>query len=148
MYFTCTFLRSEPFMQGPGQHGGVSNSAIARAGKSLPLPVRCCYWLARQAHACLAFIHVITCTICQFGELYIKAHALIFIAVCVQGSITEPLFAIHTLAQALKSSSLQSSGWRNLQDPAHTSTIRVCNRLSGYSGYSDIRKNLSVRIAV
>ena len=24
---------------------------------------------------------------------------------------------------------------------------RVCNRLSGYSGYSDIRKNLSVRIA-
>ena len=23
----------------------------------------------------------------------------------------------------------------------------VCNRLSGYSGYSDIRKNLSVRIA-
>ena len=38
------------------------------------------------------------------------------IAVCVQGSITEPL-AIHTLAQALKSSSLQSSGWTNLQDP-------------------------------
>ena len=25
---------------------------------------------------------------------------------------------------------------------------RVCNRLSGYSGYSDIRKNLSVRIAI
>ena len=25
---------------------------------------------------------------------------------------------------------------------------RVCNRLSGYSGYSDIRKNLSVRIVV
>ena len=25
---------------------------------------------------------------------------------------------------------------------------RVCNRLSGYSGYSDIHKNLSVRIAV
>ena len=51
-------------------------------------------------------------------EHYIKAHALIFlaIAVCVQGSITEPL-AIHTLAQALKSSSLQSSGWSNLQDP-------------------------------
>ena len=24
---------------------------------------------------------------------------------------------------------------------------RVCNRLSGYSGYSDIRKNLSVRMA-
>ena len=24
---------------------------------------------------------------------------------------------------------------------------RVCNRLSGYSGYSHIRKNLSVRIA-
>ena len=24
---------------------------------------------------------------------------------------------------------------------------RVCNRLSGYSGYSNIRKNLSVRIA-
>ena len=38
-------------------------------------------------------IHVITC-ICQFGEHYIKAHALIFIAVCVRGSITEPL-AIH-----------------------------------------------------
>ena len=31
----------------------------------------------------------------------------------MQGSITEP----HTLAQALKSSSLQSSGWSNLQDP-------------------------------
>ena len=31
----------------------------------------------------------------------------------MQGSITEPL-AIHTLAQALKSSSLQSSGWSNL----------------------------------
>ena len=26
--------------------------------------------------------------------------------------------------------------------------IRVCNRLSGYSGYSDIRKNLSVRIVI
>ena len=38
------------------------------------------------------------------------------IAVCVQGSIAEPL-AMHTLAQALKSSSLQSSGWTNLQDP-------------------------------
>ena len=25
---------------------------------------------------------------------------------------------------------------------------RVCNRLSGYSGYSDIRKNLSVRIVI
>ena len=25
---------------------------------------------------------------------------------------------------------------------------RVCNRLSGYSGYSDIRKNLSVRITI
>ena len=25
---------------------------------------------------------------------------------------------------------------------------RVCNRLSGYSGYSNIRKNLSVRIAI
>ena len=33
-------------------------------------------------------IHMITC-ICQFGEHYIKAHALIFIAVCVQGSITD-----------------------------------------------------------
>ena len=28
------------------------------------------------------------------------------------------------------------------------SAARVCNRLSGYSGYSDIRKNLSVRIAI
>eukprot|EP00731_Ephydatia_muelleri_P007558 Em0003g1806a len=28
-----------------------------------------------------------------------------------------------------------------------TMQARVCNRLSGYSGYSDIRKNLSVRIA-
>ena len=27
-------------------------------------------------------------------------------------------------------------------------TTRVCNRLSGYSGYSDIRKNLSVRIVI
>ena len=26
--------------------------------------------------------------------------------------------------------------------------VRVCNRLSGYSGYSDIRKNLSVRIVI
>ena len=26
--------------------------------------------------------------------------------------------------------------------------FRVCNRLSGYSGYSDIRKNLSVRIVI
>ena len=29
----------------------------------------------------------------------------------------------------------------------HAQAARVCNRLSGYSGYSDIRKNLSVRIA-
>ena len=29
----------------------------------------------------------------------------------------------------------------------HVFPTRVCNRLSGYSGYSDIRKNLSVRIA-
>ena len=28
-----------------------------------------------------------------------------------------------------------------------TDQTRVCNRLSGYSGYSDILKNLSVRIA-
>ena len=27
-------------------------------------------------------------------------------------------------------------------------STRVCNRLSGYSGYSDIRKNLSVRIVI
>ena len=103
-------LRSQPVMQ--DQHGGVNNSA--RAGKSLHLPVRCCLVLTST---CMSSIHVITC-ICQFGEHYIKAHALIFlaIAVCVQGSITEPL-AIHTLAQALKSSSLQSSGWSNLQDP-------------------------------
>ena len=26
--------------------------------------------------------------------------------------------------------------------------FRVCNRLSGYSGYSDFRQNLSVRIAI
>ena len=31
---------------------------------------------------------------------------------------------------------------------ARVSEVRVCNRLSGYSGYSDIRKNLSVRIAI
>ena len=30
----------------------------------------------------------------------------------------------------------------------HMGVIRVCNRLSGYSGYSDIRKNLSVRIVI
>ena len=32
-------------------------------------------------------------------------------------------------------------------DPGEA-TCRVCNRLSGYSGYSDIRKNLSVRIVI
>ena len=47
---------------------------------------------------------------------------------------------------------IQSSTWSNYK---HHSTAkflvactRVCNRLSGYSGYSDIRKNLSVRIAI
>ena len=30
----------------------------------------------------------------------------------------------------------------------HEVVSRVCNRLSGYSGYSDIRKNLSVRIVI
>ena len=30
----------------------------------------------------------------------------------------------------------------------NSGVTRVCNRLSGYSGYSDIRKNLSVRIAI
>ena len=91
------------------QHGGVNNSC-----RQKPAPASEVLLLTST---CMPSIHVITC-ICQFGEHYIKAHALIFlaIAVCVQGSITEPL-AIHTLAQALKSSSLQSSGWSNLQDP-------------------------------
>ena len=31
---------------------------------------------------------------------------------------------------------------------SHIQCTRVCNRLSGYSGYSDIRKNLSVRIVI
>ena len=34
------------------------------------------------------------------------------------------------------------------QEQYMKSPIRVCNRLSGYSGYSDIRKNLSVRIVI
>ena len=42
-------------------------------------------------------------------------------------------------------------GWRKMK-PYHCTIgyrvqFRVCNRLSGYSGYSDIRKYLSVRIA-
>ena len=33
-------------------------------------------------------------------------------------------------------------------DGCEVISSRVCNRLSGYSGYSDIRKNLSVRIVI
>ena len=36
----------------------------------------------------------------------------------------------------------------DVSPPDNTPADRVCNRLSGYSGYSDIRKNLSVRIVI
>ena len=58
-------------------------------------------------------------------------------------------------ARLLSVSAPHSSSWLSMiptsgqclhLDPEECT--RVCNRLSGYSGYSDIRKNLSVRIVI